>query len=155
METNYTVKVTLSETMENLKLLTSYLGGKRETNPEDYDKVALFDSDAALIALLMEDASLRIAALFPGANLIRWRYYRSAIEFTLAEVPDPEGLHAVLAKAVSQEVLRRWLRIGGSDYADALSAPGDELTEALRIYLPDATSAAHAGKASRRSLPPL
>lgn len=156
METISTIKVTLSEIMDNLKLLTSYFGGKREEDAASYDRVALLDSDAALVALLMEDAAMRIAALFPG-RLTRWRYYRSALEFSVEGEPDNDGLHSALVKAVSQEVLRRWLRIGGSDYADALSAPGDELTDALKIYFPEEAEETAEGKkiASPRTLPPI
>ena len=144
--------------MEILKLLSSYFAGKREIDAEGYDRVLILDSDAAMVALLMEDAALRIAPFFPAGRLLRWRYYRSAIEFTIAGGAgtataelDTEGLHTMLAKSVGQEVLRRWLRLTGSDYADALSAPGDELADALAIYFPGK----QAVRASSRRVPPM
>ena len=150
MENNSTVKVTLNETMEHLKLLTSYLGGQREESAADFDKVSVLDSDVALVALLMEDAAVRLSAFFPG-NLIRWRYYRSALEFTAERLTDEEGLQRVLAKAVAQETLRRWLRIAGSDYADALSVDMEELAAAIACHTAPKTGA----KASPRRLPPI
>lgn len=150
MENILTLKVTLSETMDNLKLLTSYLAGQREDSAADYDKVTLLDTDAPLVAMLMEDAALRLSALFPG-NLVRWRYYRSALEFTAGRVTDADGMQRVLAKGVALEVLRRWLRISGSDYADALSAPGEELAAALAVH----TAPVAGRRASSRRLPPI
>lgn len=156
MAQNFTVKVTLAEIMDNLKLISSYFGGKREEDSAGYDKVAVLDCDSSLVALLMEDAAMRISAFIPG-QLIRWRYYQSALEFTFEEEKDPEGAHSVLSKAVAQEVLRRWLRISGSEYADTLSAPGAELTDALSIYFPEKVrnENSHVMKASSRQIPPI
>lgn len=135
-ETISTLRVSLAEVMDNLKLVSSYLGGKREEQLPGYARVAALDSDAALVALLMEDAALIVAGHFPG-RLIRWRYTRSALEFTIAGEVDTDGLHSSLVRVMSLEVLRRWLRIVGSDYADTVSESAAEAADSLKIYFPD------------------
>lgn len=150
------IKVTLTEVMATLTLVSSYLGGKREHSAQDYERVAACQYDAPIVSLLMEDAALLIASRFPGP-LLRWRYHDSELEFTIEGDCDAESLRQAMVKAVSGEVLRRWLRVTGSDYSDAISASADELTDALKIYFPALPeSDSHVIKrASRRGLPPL
>lgn len=160
-----TLRVTLQEVMDNLKLVSSYLGGKREEELPGYARVTALDTDAALVALLMEDAALLVAGNFPG-QLVRWRYTRSALEFTIAGEVDTDGLHSSLARVVSLEVLRRWLRIVGSDYADTVSESAAEAADSLKIYFHDTDVSDNAGGdgnqwrheqtiASRRPVPPF
>ena len=173
-ETISTLRVSLAEVMDNLKLVSSYVGGKREEQLPGYARVAALDSDAALVALLMEDAALIVAGHFPG-RLMRWRYTRGALEFTIAGEVDTDGLHSSLVRVVSLEVLRRWLRIVGSDYADTVSESAAEAADSLKIYFTDDTTPGSSGSsgsdtaagtddyvwrhdqsiASRRPLPPF
>lgn len=150
MDNISTVKVSLNEVMEKLKLMSSYLGAKRETNANGYDKVAVLDSDSRLVGMLMEDVSLLLAARLPK-SLLRWRYYRSALEFTFEGDMDSESLQPALANAVTQEVIRRWLCISGSEYADTVSAPATDSADALKIYFPKKKGV----KASPRRISPL
>lgn len=158
MENNSTVKVTLAEVMDSLKLVSSYLGGKREDTATGYDRVAAIDSDQALVALLMEDAALVVARAFPG-RLLRWRYYRASLEFTIEGEADTEGLRPALVRTIALEVLRRWLRITGSDYADAIGESAAEATASLRIYFPESAATGEytplRKRARRRALPPF
>lgn len=153
------LRVTLQDVMDNLKLVCSYLGMEREENPAGYARIAALDSDAALIALLMEDAALLISARFPGP-LLRWRYSRNALEFTFESTPDTEALQPALTRVICLEVLRRWLRISGSDYADSISESAAEATDSLKIYFPGTSDSAGAGghplrPASPRRVPPI
>lgn len=150
-----TVKVRLEDVMENLKLVSSYLGGKRESTAVDYDRVAAINCDSALVALLMEDAALLVAGTLPQ-GLLRWRYTRGALEFELAEGVDVLGLQPALVRAVSLQVLRRWLRIVGSDYADTVSESAAASADSLAIYFRDVVvSSAPGAVAHPRRIPPI
>lgn len=154
------LRVTLQDVMANLKLVCSYLGFKRESDPDGYARVAALDSDAALVALLMEDAALLLTARFPGP-LLRWRYTRNALEFTFEAAADTEALHPAMTRVVCLEVLRRWLRISGSDYADSVSESAAEAADSLKIYFPDTPESGSDGgeavsrQASPRRVPPI
>ncbi|MDE6009859.1 MAG: hypothetical protein K2F87_00235 [Muribaculaceae bacterium] len=147
------IEVGLEDVMESLKLVSSYLGGKRENDLTGYDRVTALDSDAALVAMLMEDAVL-LLGMRCGGSLLRWRQTPAGVEFTFEGQLDRVGLKGALTKAVGMAVLRRWLRITGSEYADAVSASADELAEALAMYFP-VEEPVHAPRASSRRVPPM
>ena len=135
-----TVKVRLEDVMENLKLVSSYLGGKRESTAADYDRVAAINCDSALVALLMEDAALLVAGTLPQ-GLLRWRYTRGALEFELDEGVDVLGLQPALVRAVSLQVLRR---------SAAASA------DSLAIYFRDVVASSAPGAVAHpRRIPPI
>ena len=129
-----TVKVRLEDVMENLKLVSSYLGGKRESTAADYD---------------------RVAGTLPQ-GLLRWRYTRGALEFELDEGVDVLGLQPALVRAVSLQVLRRWLRIVGSDYADTVSESAAASADSLAIYFRDVVASSAPGAVAHpRRIPPI
>ena len=150
MDNISTVKVTLNEVMKKLKLMSSYLGAKRETDANGYDNVTVLDSDSHLVGMLMEDAALLLVPCLPE-SLLRWRYYRSALEFTFEGDRETDSLQPALANAVAQEVIRRWLCISGSEYADTVSASATDSADALKIYFPKKKGV----KASPRRISPL
>ncbi len=166
------IKINLAEVMENLKLVSSYLAGKREESAVAYDRVAAIDVDAPVVGLLMEDAALRVASVFPGP-LLRWRYMRNVLTFDIEGECDAEGLRSTLLRVVCLEVLRRWLRLTGSDYADTVAESATEAADSLSIHFPALKAAGEPGNtgeddnkepdewlptrkiASRRRLPPM